>query len=131
MNNNKDLNVNGRMSVISKCATLNQDINTDLETIHRISKAMNIEKFYIFSIVICDELEYEVTHIDNIKYINIGFRYFIDNILGNPDGSEFKRNNPNCLYILRNSNYSDMNIMFNYIANKDVRVTRGSSHSNS
>ena len=50
---------------------------------------MNIDQLYIFSIVIDETFEYKVTEVEQVKYIEIGLVYFINNYLGNPNNTEF------------------------------------------
>nr|YP_010303547.1 hypothetical protein MRV25_mgp17 [Purpureocillium takamizusanense]UNI92576.1 hypothetical protein [Purpureocillium takamizusanense] len=106
---------------------LNNSIECDLWNVSKLSKSMNIDKFYIFSIVIDETFECKVTETEQVKYVEIGFKYFIENYLENSNNTDFWKHNKNTLYILRNSNYSDVREMFTIIQETKVRLVRGSS----
>jgi len=88
---------------------------------------MNIDQLYIFSIVIDETFEYKVTEVEQVKYIEMGLVYFINNYLGNPNNTEFWKYNKDTLYILRDSNYSDVNKLFSRVKDVNMSVTRGTS----
>lgn len=88
---------------------------------------MNLKKFYIFSIIISETFEYDITEIKypcEIKYIEIGLVYFVQNFLS-ADYSKFWEYNKKTLYILRNGTYSDIKEIFRKIDNRDVQIIRG------
>lgn len=86
-----------------------------------------MNKLYIFSIIIDENFEYEVTEVNNVKYIEIGLRYFIENYLENPNNVHFWEHNNNTLYIMRDGNYSDIKNIFIRIQNIEVSLVKGSS----
>lgn len=106
---------------------LNNSIECDLWNISKLSEYMNIDKFYIFSIVIDETFECKVTETEQVKYVEVGFKYFIENYLENSNNIDFWKHNKNTLYILRDSNYSDVREMFTIIQETKVRLVRGSS----
>lgn len=50
---------------------------------------MNMDELYIFSIVMDETFEFQITEIGQIKYVEMGLVYFIDNYLGNPNNTKF------------------------------------------
>nr|YP_009750554.1 hypothetical protein [Tolypocladium cylindrosporum]QIJ60559.1 hypothetical protein [Tolypocladium cylindrosporum] len=90
---------------------------------------MNLETWYIFSIIMDDSIEcmvYEPKPNSNIKYIEMGYKFFIQNVLENSTKS-FWKYNKNTLYILKDGNYSDLKEIFTVIQDSKVSIVRGSS----
>jgi hypothetical protein len=84
-NNSKDKCIT---HLATKMIVPNTTINTNLEDIEVLSKIMNIDKFYVFTIIICDTFEYELEQFKehtHIKHIKVGSTYFINNFLNNKD----------------------------------------------
>lgn len=106
---------------------LNNSIECDLWNISKFLNYMNIDKLYIFSIVIDKTMEYKVVETEQVKYIEVGFKYFMENYLEGPNSTDFWKYNKSTLYILRNSDYSDIREMFTIIQDTKVRLVRGSS----
>lgn len=106
---------------------LNNSIDCDLWNISKLLDCMNMDKLYIFSIVIDENMEYKVIEAGQVKYIEIGFKYFIENYLEGSNSIDFWKYNKSTLYILRNSSYSDIKEMFTIIQDTKVRLVRGSS----
>lgn len=110
---------------------LNDVVKCNLWNILTFSNKMNMDKFNIVSIVIDDSFEYKVTKVNNdeceINYIEIGSRYFIENILENPNNFDFWSWNINTLYILRDSSYTEVKDLFNTINNTNVKIVKGNS----
>ena len=127
MNNNsqnKDLT-----HLTTKMVTVNNLIENNLSNIAAVSKHMNLDTLYIFSIIIDDTFEYEMLELEapsKIKYVEIGVKFFIENFLENPN-NDFWKHNKNSLYILRGGNYSDIKEIFTIIQNTKVQLVRGSS----
>lgn len=86
-----------------------------------------MEKLYIFSIVIDETMEYKLVETPQVKYIEIGFKYFIENYLESSNNADFWKYNKSTLYILRDSNYSHIKEMFTIIQDTKVKLVRGSS----
>jgi hypothetical protein len=86
MNNNsqnKDLT-----HLTTKMVTVNNLIENNLSNIAAVSKHMNLDTLYIFSIIIDDTFEYEMLELEapsKIKYVEIGVKFFIENFLENPN----------------------------------------------
>jgi len=107
----------------------NNTVENDLVNISNLLNTMNLETWYIFSIIMDDSFEciiYELEPNSNIKYIEIGLKFFIENFLENPD-NDFWKYNRNTLYILRDGNYSDLKEIFTIIQDTKVNIVRGSS----
>lgn len=125
-NNSKDKHLT---HLVAKMVVLNNTIENNLLNIAKYSSNMNLDTFYIFSIVISDSFEYKVTEVDypcKVKYIEVGLRFFVENFLES-DNVDFWHYNKNTLYILRDSNYSDVKELFTQIQDIKVKVVRGSS----
>nr|QJQ35219.1 hypothetical protein [Fusarium ramigenum]QTK22401.1 hypothetical protein [Fusarium oxysporum f. sp. albedinis]SNU76834.1 TPA: hypothetical protein [Fusarium oxysporum f. sp. lycopersici]SNU77058.1 TPA: hypothetical protein [Fusarium oxysporum f. sp. cucumerinum]SNU77665.1 TPA: hypothetical protein [Fusarium oxysporum f. sp. niveum]SNU77835.1 TPA: hypothetical protein [Fusarium oxysporum]SNU78072.1 TPA: hypothetical protein [Fusarium oxysporum PHW808] len=121
---NKDLT-----HLVAKMAVLNNPVENNLLNIAKYSSDMNLDTFYIFSIVIDDSFECKITEVDypcKVKYIEVGISFFIENFLGS-ENINFWHYNKNTLYILRNGNYSDVKELFVQIQDIKVQVVRGSS----
>lgn len=108
---------------------LNNSIECDLWKITSLSNHMNVDSFNIFSIVMSETFECKIARVEescNVKYIEIGIKYFLENYLDNPN-IDFWEHNKNSLYILRGGDYSDLKEMFTMIHSTKVRIVRGSS----
>jgi len=82
--NNKDLT-----HLTTKMTILNNSIECDLWNISKFLNYMNIDKLYIFSIVIDKTMEYKVVETEQVKYIEVGFKYFMENYLEGPNSTDF------------------------------------------
>ena len=108
---------------------LNNSVECDLWKITNLSNDMNMDSFNIFSIVMSDTFECRVTEVEdssNVKYVEMGIKYFMENYLDNPN-IDFWKYNKNSLYILRGGDYYDVKEMFTMIHDTKVRIVRGSS----
>lgn len=108
---------------------LNNTIESNLFNIAKFSSDMNLDTFYIFSIVVDDSFELKITEVDHpckVKYIEVGVSFFVENFLKS-ENVNFWQYNKNTLYILRNGNYSDVKELFTQIQDTKVKVVRGSS----
>lgn len=126
-NNSKNKDIN---HLATKMAVVNDTINNDLIFISNMLNAMELDVLYIISINIDDSLEYEIMeleHQSNVKYINVGLRFFVDNFLQNSEYHNFWQFNKNTLYILRGGSYSDIKELFTIIQDTKVSLVRGSS----
>jgi hypothetical protein len=88
-----------------------------------------MDSFNIFSIVMSDTFECRVTEVEessNVKYVEMGIKYFMENYLDNTN-VDFWKYNKNSLYILRGGDYYDVKEMFTMIHDTKVRIVRGSS----
>nr|QJQ35516.1 hypothetical protein [Fusarium begoniae] len=115
--------------LVAKMVVLNNPIETNLFNIAKLSSDINLDTFYIFSIVIDDSFECRVTEVDypcKVKYIEVGISFFIDKFLGS-ENINFWHYNKNTLYIIRDGNYSDVKELFTQIQDIKVKVVRGSS----
>lgn len=94
-------------------------------------EVINLNKLYIFSINLDnDTFEYKISEVDypcKVRYIEIGFKYFTDNILKNVDKFDFLDYNTYSLYILRGGYYCDIREMITEIGDNEVYIARGSS----
>nr|QJQ35301.1 hypothetical protein [Fusarium ficicrescens] len=109
---------------------INETIDNDLVHISNLLNVMDLDAMYIFSINFDDSIQFEVfelEHRSNVKYIEVGLRFFIENYLENPNNEDFWPYNLKTLYILRGGNYSDLQELFTTIQNTKVRIVRGSS----
>jgi len=89
---------------------------------------MRIKELYIFSIQINASPDFKVVELDcpsKVKYIEVGLVFFMENYLRN-NNHNFWQNNSSSLYILRDSNYSDIKEIFTKIQDTEVKVVRGS-----
>lgn len=105
-------------------------MENSLDNMANLAHCMNMETLYIFSIVISDTFEYKLTEIKspcNIKYIEVGLTFFLENFLDNPNNVNFWEYNKNTLYILRDSNYSDVKEVFTKVQNIKTNVVRGAN----
>jgi len=126
-NNSKNKDIN---HIATKMVVMNDTINNDLIYISNMLNAMELDTLYIISISIDDSLEYEIfelEHESNVKYINVGLRFFVENFLQNSENHNFWQYNKNTLYILRDGNYSDIKELFTIIQDTRVSLVRGSS----
>jgi hypothetical protein len=126
-NNSKN---NEIQHLTTKMVILKKSLITDLNNISRTAAYMKIERLHIISIVMDEKFEYQITEVNSpvkIVYIEIGFNYFLENFLGNPDNHQFWDYNRDSLYIFRDGDYSDIKTMFSYIVDKQVKMVRGSS----
>lgn len=108
---------------------VNNHIENNLFNIAKSSSDMNLDTFYIFSIVVDDSFECKVTEVEHpckVKYIEVSVSFFIENFLGS-DNLNFWHYNKNTLYVLKNGNYSDVKELFVQIQDIKVQVVRGSS----
>jgi hypothetical protein len=67
---------------------LNNSVECDLWKITNLSNDMNMDSFNIFSIVMSDTFECRVTEVEessNVKYVEMGIKYFMENYLDNPN----------------------------------------------
>jgi hypothetical protein len=88
-NNSKNKDIN---HLATKMAVVNDTINNDLIFISNMLNSMELDVLYIISINIDDSLEYEIMeleHQSNVKYINVGLRFFVDNFLQNSEYHNF------------------------------------------
>lgn len=109
---------------------LNNLVENDLLNMSKLLNFMNIDTLSIFSIIADESLGLnviELEHPSKIKYIEVGLRFFIENYLENPNNVYFWEHNKNSLYIMRDSNYSDIKGIFTTIQNTKVSIVRGSS----
>jgi hypothetical protein len=63
---------------------LNNTIESNLFNIAKFSSDMNLDTFYIFSIVVDDSFELKITEVDHpckVKYIEVGVSFFVENFL--------------------------------------------------
>lgn len=125
-NNSKNKDIT---HLITKMVVLNNSVENNLMNMAKLANDMNLDTFYIFSIIICDTFKYKVREVEypcKVKYIEVGLRFFIENFL-EKDNVNFWHYNKNTLYVLRNSNYSDIRELFTVIQNIKTKVVRGSS----
>lgn len=119
----------------TKMVILNDNIENNLTNISNLCSHVNIDRLFIFSIVISDTFEYEVTEIDSpshIKYIEIGSTFFINNILESSDPEiDFWDYNKHSLFIIRDGDYAYIKEMFVNVQGLNVNVVRGSSQKKS
>jgi hypothetical protein len=109
---------------------INSTIETNLQNISNLANTMNIKNFYIFSIVACETLEFEITSVQepcNVHYVEIGLKYFVEKYLPNPENIKFWEHNRDTLYILRDGVYSDIQELFVKIQDINVKLVRGAS----
>jgi hypothetical protein len=109
---------------------LNNLVENDLLNMSKLLNFMNIDTLFIFSIIADEALGLnviELEHPSKIKYIEVGLKFFIENYLENPNNAYFWEHNKNSLYIMRDSNYSDIKGIFTTIQNTKVSIVRGSS----
>lgn len=109
---------------------LNNSIENDLLNMAELMDFMNIDTLFIFSIIPDESLELnvvELEHPSKIKYIEVGLKFFIEKYLENPNNAYFWEHNKNTLYIMRDSNYSDIKRVFTTIQSTKVSIIRGGS----
>jgi hypothetical protein len=115
--------------VISKSIILKNTLTNNLENISHLCNIIGIDSLIIFSINIRSKFESKVIKIDlpnKIVYIELDLETFIENF-ANGEKVDFWHHNKNTLYILRDGNISDLNLLFNTIENVNTKVVRGSS----
>jgi len=112
-------------TLISKIIIINDDyVEIDFNTLSSTLNYMGITRLNIFSI---DNIEginkIVVKRPSEILFIELGSEEFVK-FLNNPN-ENFLDYNKNSLYILRNSNYRDIKLLFNEINNHKVDIGRG------
>lgn len=105
----------------------NNIINSNLVQISILLEVMQLDKLYIYSIILDEQFEYTVTEVEQVKYIEVGFKFFMKNFLENPENVNFWEYNKDTLYIIRNGNYSDIGKIFINIQENKFRIAKGSS----
>lgn len=107
----------------------NERIENDLSQISNLLDNMNLDKLYIFSIIVDDKFNCNIIELEqgsNVIYIEIGIHSFIEGFLNSPHHN-FWEHNKKSLYILRDGNYSDINELFSIIQEDKYKLVRGSS----
>lgn len=102
-------------------------INSNLVQISNLLDVMELDKLYIYSIILDEQFEYEVTEVEQVKYIEVGFKFFMENLLENPENVNFWEHNNDTLYILRDGNYNDISEIFANIQEHKFHMAKGSS----
>lgn len=126
-NNSKNKDIT---HLTTKMVVLNNPIENTLQNVANLSSCVKLDMFYIISIVMCDKLQYEIKEVIspcNVKYIEVGLKFFVENYLENPGNHNFWQFNKNTLYILRDGNYSDVKELFTTVQNMKANIVRGSS----
>jgi hypothetical protein len=68
----------------------NFTINNHIYDIKGMSKYLNLNKLFIFTIIICDSFKYEIEEAEestHIKHIKVGSSFFINNFLNSKDNT--------------------------------------------
>jgi len=126
-NNSKNKDIT---HLATKMVVLNNRLESDLWSVANLANQMNLDTFYIFSIVMSEDFESKITEVEypcKVKYIEVGINVFIESFLQNPNNHSFWEYNKNTLYILRQGGYSDIKEMFTIIQDTKVKLVRGSS----
>ena len=113
----------------TKMAVINDSVENTLSNIAQGSGLMNLDSLNIYYIIPDENLEFEYLQIDNpskIVYIEVGIKYFMENVLDNPQ-YDFWKHNKNTLYILKGGNYSYLKDLFTVVQEEKVNIVRGSS----
>jgi len=100
------------INVSSKSVSLRNSVDVDLWNTSAHLNTLNIEKLNIFSIEPKLNVQITVSDFDNIKLIEIGFDDFMDQYMDTLDSDKLWKENSYSLYILRDSNFSDLYEMF-------------------
>lgn len=114
----------------TKMVILNNSVENSLSNVANLSCYMGLDSLYVISIVMSEEFQYEIKEVEsscNVKYIEVGIRYFVEHYLENQNSDHFWKFNKNTLYILRDGNYSDVKALFTRIQDIKVNIVRGSS----
>jgi hypothetical protein len=67
----------------------NNYVENDLLSMAKALHLMNMEELTIVSIISDATFEYEITQVEQIKYIEMGLMYFVNNYLENVDPTHF------------------------------------------
>lgn len=107
--------------------TLSENITINLYNLSRNLNNINIAKLEIVSINLAENNSrvFQVFNPAFVEYLEVGIDKFIS-ILGS-EHHNFKDNNINCMYILRNGNYNHIKTLITKIEGYNVSIVRGSS----
>lgn len=109
---------------------MNDSVSCDLWKISDNANNLGLDNLNIFHIILDEDLDFTVTKIDvpcKIIHIQVGVKYFIEKFLKDSENRNFWELNKNSLFILKDGNYSDLNILFESIQGIKTKVVRGSS----